>query len=160
MDRALALDVATRCGWAARLPDGAQECGTLDFTVGVPRRGRHPGLVLLNAHRTLTDLVRQVRPGIIVFERPFSRGAGTRILSGLCSIVELVGAQHGLATSELTAGQVRKELLGRGDSSKEEIEAFVREEGWRPDSLDASDAAGLLLAYESMMRPRGPRLAA
>lgn len=81
---------------------------------------------------------------------PFVRGAGTRILWSLAGICELVAAEHGAATAELSATQVRKAILGTGKADKAAVEAWVRSMGHDPLTDDESDALALLYAWRAL----------
>lgn len=150
MDRILALDVATRTGWATDSAD-CRGCGTIDLSVGVPKRGRHPGLILLHARRDLGELVARTRPDLVVFERPFARGSGTRLLMALAGIVELVAAEHGLATLEVGISQARKAATGRPTLTKPEAVAWAEAAGWSPPDDNAADAVIVLAAYRTLI---------
>lgn len=152
----LAIDPATRLGWALGLPCQQPMLGTVLLTgKGHPARFRAVEEWLgemADAHGGFAE---------VVVEAPapsgnFSSQSAARILLGFAITIETWCWDNGVPHREIYVGQARKLLLGRGSFKKGEAKPAVmrwaRERGFPESTHDAADAA-LLLAY-ALMVPR------
>lgn len=166
-DRILAIDAATRSGWAAKM-DGEITFGALDVAAlcaprmpgprGKPSRGEK----LAAAARAYADLMERCKPDVVLLEAPFARGvATTRLLYGYAGAVEAAAHRAGAACLELEPSSVRKRVLGRGklEDGKTEVIEWARGQGFdlRDDQDDEADALMLLHAGLASVRVVPPR---
>lgn len=136
----LALDLASATGWCGGAPGVAPEMGTV--TLEGSRNGDR-GAALDDWLWTMCDLM---KPTLIVFEAPLpvhsSIKAG-RLALGLAMVVEMVGYRREIPVKECAVTSVRKRIIGSGKADKDAVMAWCRVRGWKPNSLDAADAAAL-----------------
>jgi Holliday junction resolvasome RuvABC endonuclease subunit len=147
--RILALDVATKTGYAYRGEDGSVVCGAVDLADGLPKRGCHNPRKMLALWDWLDGKLGDVRPDAVVVETPFSRGAGTRLLYGLVGIAEAAAAKHSCVIATAGNTQWRKSMVGKGHADKQTSIDVCLSHGISTDSDDAADASLLLLYSET-----------
>jgi crossover junction endodeoxyribonuclease RuvC len=136
--RLLALDLATKTGWAHSY--GAS--GVQDFS---PRRGDSPGMRWLEFKAWLCRLLDSSPADVIAYEQAHHRGgAATHVAHSLISCVEQVAAERGIEVTSRHTATIKKHALGRGRGDKlEMIEAAVQR-GWFPKDDNECDALWLL----------------
>lgn len=156
MTSILALDLATRTGWA--LWDGSRrESGVQVFDV---RRGESPGMRYLAFNRWLDGLVfphpyagepgQAPRVGMLIYEQTHNRGgAATEVAAGFATRVQEFCARHDLQHAAVHSATLKKFTTGKGNAKKPEmIAAVIRR--WPPDGPirvltdDEADAIALL----------------
>lgn len=158
--RILALDMATRTGWA--LWDGSRiESGVQDFS---PQRGESQGMRYLYFNRWLSGIALQddhpiiacrtkPRVDLIWYEQNFRRGGhASEVAAGFTTRVHELCAGHGIEYGQLNAMTLKKWATGSGKSDK----AAMKAEAWKrtgqrrlnPTEFDDNEAdAILLLSY-------------
>lgn len=134
--RILALDMATRTGWA--LWDGSRmESGVQDFS---PQRGESPGMRYLYFNRWLSDMALEDdhpilacrtkhRVDLIWYEQNFRRGGhASEVAAGFTTRVHELCAGHGIEYGQLNAMTLKKWATGSGKADKEamKIAAVIR----------------------------------
>lgn len=141
--RILALDLATKTGWAIGESGKIVESGVQDFSV---QRGESPGMRFLYFRSWLETLLTAIKPTLIVYEMPHLRGGATAtVLVGLETRVHEVAAQRGIEYTKVHSAKVKKAVLGSGKATKEQvIEWAVGVLGRPPASDDEADAVAIL----------------
>ena len=119
----LALDIATRAGFAIGRPGAIPRSGTLVLKrPGEPREVAYSNFLFWLWDRLSTE-----RPALIVKEAPFHLGAFAKksnseanvVLSyGLHAIVEGIAHRHSIRCENVPANTVRKHFIGRADLGK------------------------------------------
>jgi hypothetical protein len=123
--RILALDMATRCGWAFNKDDGTIFSGRKDFSEGCPKGSitvRHP--FLLDACFTELDgLMTWAKPEVVIIEMDFARGIGGKLLERFAGVAMALAHKHGAAVVSVMPGTWRKEIFCTGGLSTDDAKA-------------------------------------
>lgn len=121
----LALDLATKTGWAAAIDGKHYESGVQDFSL---KRGDSQGMRFLRFNTWLGEAVSNVKPGLVVYEQPHHRGgAATEVAVGLSTRVQELCAKCGIEHTAIAASTLKKYAVGHGKASKEQmVEAAKR----------------------------------
>jgi len=141
----LALDIATKTGWAYRV-NGKVISGVEDFSL---KRGDSPGMRYIYFNKWLSNFATQ-EDLLIVYERPNQRGgSATAVLLGLISHMEGFCAQRGFEHAAVEIQVLKKHATGNGDAKKEAMidaaNELLRAQGSDPtESDDEADAICLL----------------
>lgn len=152
--RILALDIATNTGGCfgsadARVP--------LFMSQRFAVTGQSFGPAFLKFDRWLDDLITVHAPDVLAFEAPLvqaGRGGAkvktnvqtVRLLMGLASVADMVGARRGLRTFEANVATIKKSFTGSGRADKDAMKRMARARGW-PIKNDHEADAGALWAY-------------
>jgi hypothetical protein len=159
----LALDVATRTGWAYGAPGTVPRSGSLRFA----REGASMAAVFVGCRRWLLDFL-AVNPEtkLVVFEAPAvpSIMAGhtsinaIRTLIGLTAIIEECLYGRGLDVREARVSEVRSHFLGsnrfKRDAAKRATVDLCRSLGWSVVDENAADACALWSYQCSFLDPK------
>jgi hypothetical protein len=109
----LALDLATRTGWALRSGDRI-ESGVEDFS---PRRGESPGMRYVMFRKWLERIGAGIN--IIVYEQNFRRGGhATEVAAGFSTRVQEFCAERKIEYTTVNAMTLKKWATGSGKSDK------------------------------------------
>ena len=163
----LALDLATRSGWAAAdaiavdaWPEGipGAEVGPFEGVHYGSHRLAGPdmdeGYVFDKLFKWLNTLIDLQQPDSIVYEAPLpvQRNPKTaKRLIGLVTIADLVAHQRKCRIWMMDVPTVRKTFAGSGRADKDKIMAVCKQRGWTPKDHDASDALAVLDASIRML---------
>lgn len=143
MRKILALDLATRLGWACGAPDSEPTYGTKVL----PSTGEDIGRFAYAYNEWLTDTLTLEDPALVVFEAPILAGKTTpstaRKLMGLAWHTEFVCNIRGVRYMEHHLQSVKKFFTGNGRAEKHEMIAAAERQGWHPKDDNAADALGL-----------------
>ena len=151
MPTLLALDLATRTGWAfgeiperAVTPIEARTLGAPEVESGAVGFDGEHGQFFRNFERWLTTFLARHRPDVTVFEAPIldrrkSTLAVVRKLHGLAVITEKVADEFAPVFSA-DLGTVKKHATGNGHAKKEQMIDAARAMGWDPADADEADA--------------------
>ena len=145
----LALDLGTTTGWAQRGSDGHITSGSESFR---PQRFEGGGMRYLRFNRWLTD-IKQCNAGIdqVVFEE-VRRHAGVdaaHAYGGFMGQLTAWCEHHQIPYQGIPVGTIKKHATGKGNASKDEMVAAVRDRGHSPADDNEADAIALLyLAIE------------
>lgn len=155
----LALDIATRFGWAFAEPQavaawpigllaargpiegvsyGSETCGE----TGGPR-----GPKFLKFARWLDLVVTSLRPGVVAVEGAIHHRTieGMLLLGGLIGQVEMICYAREVALlPPASPATVKKHFAGSGSAQKPQIMAACDRRGWAPQDADAADALAVL----------------
>lgn len=139
--RILALDMATRTGWATNLPVPCS--GVQDFSL---KRGESPGMRFLRFHRWLEHIYELTDPQVVAFEQAHHRGgAATSVALGLQAHLLSWCAEHDIEHVPCHTATLKKFATGKGNANKEAIKkAYVRKWGKEPIDDNEADAKWLL----------------
>ncbi len=133
----LALDLATRTGWAFGDENRLQGSGSHRFT------GKAPQL-LSELHRWASALIGDELPDLVAFESPFTRGAGSKLLHRMGGIIQMA-CWPSVNVTEIPPTTIKKFITGKGNASKEDVVQAVRTRGHEPENDDEADAIALFL---------------
>lgn len=142
----LALDLATQTGYAGIDTLGGFYSGSLNFAEPLRPKDRKRPAILAEARSILEVLIDETRPDRIVYEAPFMRGPGSRLLWGLTATVECLAAERAISVAQLEVKKVRKRILGNGAATKQDVQNYLRRNGLPFGDADEADAIVLLLA--------------
>ncbi len=140
----LALDLATRTGWAFYKEETpAPLYGSIDLS------GGDEGDILNRFGRWLHGRLTIDKPTMIAFEAPFVQNASTaERLFGLAALTQFLARNNDRTAYATTPGQWRKHFLGSAHGKRAELKAATIDacklRGWAPKTEDAADALGLL----------------
>lgn len=113
----LALDAATKCGWAFVDGDGNIESGRWDFSL---QKGELSGtrfVRFMGKIQLIHDLVDGL--DVIAYERPVScRGNAQRVLGGLLAVTELWTSVNNVKLEMVTPTEVKSYATGNGNANK------------------------------------------
>ncbi len=136
----LALDLATRTGWAHSL--GAS--GVQDFA---PRRGDSPGMRWIAFRAWLNRLLDDAPTNVIVYEQAHHRGgAPTHVAHSLIALTETLAAERGIEVTNRHTATIKKHATGKGNAGKDLMLAVARAK-WGDDAIiddNQADALWLL----------------
>ena len=141
----LALDLATRTGWAHT----CGESGVQDFS---PRRGDSPGMRWLALRAWLNRVLDMVPTDLIVYEQAHHRGgAATHCAHAMIGVVESVAAERKIEVTNRHTSTIKKFAVGKANAPKERmlIAACERWDGVIDDNH--ADALWLLALVASEM---------
>lgn len=118
---------------------------------GDPSEGFDFGPTFAACWRTLADLIKVVKPDMIVFEAPLMpRGQGfatpeitVRLLMGLAALTETIAELHGIPCEERNVQSVKKFWTGAGRADKAAMMARCRQLGLEPKNDNEGDACAL-----------------
>jgi Holliday junction resolvasome RuvABC endonuclease subunit len=170
MGGVLALDLATRTGWAFA-PDGTRPAPSAleraGSTVAMPVSGvwnfkrRTDGQRFAACADTVRDAIDEHKPAVVVFEAPIFTRRDTaqtrRVLLGLIAIVDAECARRGIEPFEVQVNHVKTHALGLGNGKRDKP-AMVRaaRSVWGNDIIDDDHADALwLLDYTLACLGRG-----
>ena len=137
MKRILALDMATKTGWAT-----ATHSGVEDFR---KKAGDSRGMIYLRFESWLIEAGGYLEPELIVYERPHSRGrAATELLNGLLALLQKYCERCNVQYTDCPSTTLKKFATGRGNAGKEEMMVAYRKRfGAEPVDDNESDARWL-----------------
>ena len=140
--RILALDTATKTGWALIENHKVVESGVQDFS---KRRGESNGIMFLRFRKWLNQLCATWEPELIVYEQAhFRGGAATEIGVGLQTRVQEMAAVLGVESSSCHTGTLKKWATGVGNASKTQMIMAAAKHLGRPP-IDDNEADSVML---------------
>jgi len=153
----LALDIATRTGWACGVVGRAPRHGILNL----PTPSLGIGATGTAFNDGVADLLTVHQPERIVVEMPFFHAAGDPItietLLGLNMMAHYIAYRWDLPIEKVPAVTVRKAMIGKArfggrKEGKAAVMAWCRAQGWFPHDDNAGDAL-VLWAHAVGYRP-------
>lgn len=137
--RILALDLATKTGWASS--DGGS--GVQDFTL---KRGESAGMKWIRFGTWMRNIVSLCNPDIIVYEQAHHRGgAATHSAHSLISQVEVVATEEGIEVTNYHTASIKKHATGKGRVGKDEMLDAAKERWPDVEIIDHNHADALWL---------------
>ena len=147
----LALDLATKLGWAVERAEAPPLLGSVTLA-----KGPHPGTRMADYVDWLSGFIKVNRPERILYEAPFytvgaeGNARTLETLVTMAGVTDLLAYRFSLPVSKLASNSARKHFCGTGRAKKEDVMAECRRRGWTPENFDESDAACLLDAGIAM----------
>ena len=117
----LALDCATKTGWALIEKGIIIESGVQDFS---KKRGESNGGMFLRFRKWLSDMFDDMHPscGLVVYEQAHHRGgAATEICVNLTGRVQEMCADRNIEFAAVHTATLKKHATGKGKADKEEM---------------------------------------
>lgn len=148
--RILALDPATKCGWAFAQAGGSVASGTWDLST---RRDESTGMKLLRFESKLREIA-AMGADLFVFEAarhgaPKMQGALLH-QAKLQAVIERLGEELGIDYRGYSPSEIKKFATGRGNASKPDVRSAVAERyGCNTTDDNESDAVALLYLARS-----------
>ncbi|UQR66190.1 hypothetical protein LRP30_13440 [Bradyrhizobium sp. C-145] len=161
--RILALDLASRTGWAVGYPnEDKPHSGSVRFA----REGASMGAVFAGCRQWLNEfLATENDIKLVVFEAPMvpQHMAGRtnaeiiRVLIGLCAVVEEFTYARGYDVREARVSDVRTHFIGSNRHKRKEAKSLTMDAcyrlGWTPSDDNAADALALWHYQAAMLEP-------
>ena len=146
----LALDTATKTGWALILRGSVYESGVQDFS---KKRGESNGIMFIRFRRWLTDMLKESKPDMVVYEQTghsFKNASAMEIAFNLSGRAQEIADEHFVPYTTYTPSALKKFATGKGNADKKAmVEAVYDRIGKRVESDDEADAILLgLMAWE------------
>lgn len=146
MKALLALDLATRTGWALLRSDGRVESGSVSFALkGDEGQGRR----YVRCRAWLVEM-KAAHPGLgeIVYETVMGHGAHNviagHVYGGLLATVQSFGEHHQIPYRGFGVSTIKKRFAGHGNATKGDMIAQCRALGFSPVDDNEADAIALL----------------
>ena len=142
----LALDLATRTGWAIRRADGRVESGSVSFAI---KADEGQGRRYVKARAWLVEM-KQAHPdlGEIVYETVMGHGAHNviagHVYGGLLATVQSFGEHNQIPYRGIGVSTIKKRFAGHGKATKGDMIAQCRALGFNPSDDNEADAIALL----------------
>lgn len=149
----LALDIATKTGWAVGAPDGDPQHGVIKL----PYPGENIGRPMKFFMDWLGDFISVNGVGHVVFEAPFSQKKkviDARKLICLAGVVELVCEIKGITCGEIDIQTNKSFFTGKRYAKKHEMIAMCRLYGWHPEDDNDADALALWCYSVNIRHPQ------
>jgi hypothetical protein len=141
----LALDLATRTGWALRSTNGQIISGTVSFR---PSRYDGGGIRYLR-FRSWLDSTAADAGGIgVVHHEEVHRHVSTdaaHVHGGLLATLTAWCEQHSIPYQGVPVGTIKRHITGKGNADKQAVIAAVRGRGFSPADDNEADAIAILL---------------
>jgi hypothetical protein len=141
----LALDLGSTTGWAVRTARCRILHGTAEFR---PSRYEGGGMRYLRFGKWLEQTL-DVTGGIdAVYFEEVRRHAGTdaaHVHGGLLATLTAWCEGHGIPYQGVPIGTWKRHVCGKGNASKDEVIAAMRERGFEPSDDNEADAIAILL---------------
>lgn len=153
----LALDLATKTGWALSDRNGRITSGVQEFDL---KRGESKGMRFLRFRKWLKDILRlgelgvkfsETSPGLIAWEMAHHRGShATELCVGLVTDAMAEAALFGLEHTSIHSASLKKFATGSGKASKEDMILKAKEFYPNVEIIDDNHADALLLLKYAM----------
>ena len=155
----LALDVARRTGWAYVTQAGIKrwpEHSTLGLPLSEMAYGARElgpaamehGQLYQRFRSFLAPKLTDLEPALLIVEAPIVANTGgreqLRRSIGLISMADEMAAARGLLIREAAIASWKKQFVGSGRASKEDVFDQCTRQGAEPQTQDAADAIGIL----------------
>lgn len=140
MKKIIALDMATKTGWACNSPETS---GVENFRV---RAGDSRGMVFIRFEAWLEEMLATVKPDMVVYERPHARGrAANETLNGMLAFMTKCCVNAECQYTDCPSTTLKKHATGKGNAGKDAMmDAYKKKWGKEPIDDNESDARWLL----------------
>lgn len=151
MTRVLALDMATKLGWAVRSADDMIAYGTQNFT---PKGLEGGGMRWLRFRNWLAEIVKVSKPDVIYFEEVIgfgkkAKGRDSKIYHGFAAHMSEFCESQKIPYQGVGVGKIKKFITGNGNASKEDVIFEIKKLGYNVTDDNQADAIALLLFVET-----------
>ena len=145
--RMLAIDPATKCGWAM----SKDIFGTWDLHI---KKDESPGMKFIRLRAKLHELHESEKLELIIFERPGGRFKNDIIShSKLQAVIEEFCAQNDVEQKGYSSKEIKKFATGKGNANKlAMINAAKLKLGYQGEDDNEADALWLLYYAKSDLR--------
>lgn len=135
----LALDPATKCGWAT---SGAS--GVWDLRV---KKDESSGMRLIRLRAKLDDVHKLVGIDLLVFEasRNMKYGQAVKIAAQLQGVIELWCTDNQIEYAAFSPAQIKKHATGKGNADKQAMIAAAKKKWIDREITDDNEADALWL---------------
>ena len=145
----LAIDAATKTGWALIKSGMVYESGVQDFG---KKRGESNGIMFIRFRKWLGKMISDCNPALIVYEQPqrFKSGAASEIAYNLTGRIQEIAHETFVEYATYTPKALKKFATGNGNADKPAmVTACERKSGKAVTDHNEADAILLgLMAYE------------
>lgn len=126
----LALDIATKTGWATHYASGVWDFAT--------KRDESSGMKLIRFRSKIKELHESDHIGIMVWEKPAGRFKSSIIhVAKLIGIAEEFCIENGIEYREYSATEIKKHATGKGNANKDKMISSAQQK-W-PDIIVIDD---------------------
>lgn len=142
--RILALDLATKTGWA--IATAPVTSGTWDLAPQRLRKFESPGARYRRLHDRIREL-HEAQPLEMVVVEAVRRHMGidaAHVYGGLLAFVQDFCDVHGVLLESREVSEIKKHATGKGNADKAAMVAAARSRGWNPADDNEADALWLL----------------
>jgi Holliday junction resolvasome RuvABC endonuclease subunit len=141
--RILALDPATKCGWA-RIGDAKIASGVWDLSI---RKDESGGMRLLRLESKL-NVCLEAGLDLVVFEAARNATRNTQgalvVQALLQGVIVLWCEKREIDYRGFSPSEIKKHATGKGNANKDLMLAAARQRGWHPVDDNHADALWLL----------------
>lgn len=138
----LALDCATRLGWATLDRNGDIQSGLQVFDL---KRGESAGMRWLRFTAWLHEMHKIDSYNVIAYEQAHHRGgAATAVGVGFTTCIDQFAAFAKIETMPVHTATVKKHATGKGNADKAAMIAAARVRGWNVSDDNVADALFIL----------------
>src|SRR5262245_8387874 len=141
----LALDLATKTGWALRSANCRIISGTVSFR---PSRYDGGGIRYLRFRSWLDGLAADAGGIRVVHHEEVRRHLSTdssHVHGGLLATLTTWCEEHSIAYQGVPVGTIKRYIAKKGNADKQAVMAAVRERGFNPADNNEADAIAILL---------------
>ncbi len=113
---------------------------------------------IAKVHTLLGSIIARHKPDVMVLEKLYAHHKHpitASILGHVRGVICLLAVEQNVALVELPVKRMRKALVGNGNATKQQVQAFVKRLLHMENAqitLDTSDALGLALGHAHMLR--------
>lgn len=141
----LALDLATRTGYALLRDDGRIESGEERFDL---KKHEGPGARYVKFHSWLIDLKSCYTLTRLVYEKVMGHGPfqvlSAHVYGGMLAHLEAFGERHQIPYDGIAVTTIKKKFAGHGAAQKVDMMRQCEALGFKPCSHNEADAIALL----------------
>ena len=130
----LALDIATKTGWAT-----AKISGFFNFS---PRRGESEGMRLIRFKTAIREIIKAQDINLVVFERAAGlHKASIIVQSEMIGVLKELLLDNGIEYTQFSAKEIKKHATGNGNASKSKmVEAAIAKLNYKGNDDNEADA--------------------
>jgi len=141
--RILALDAATKTGFAIAENSKIYESGVQDFS---KKRGESNGMMFIRFRKWLRNIIETTQPDVVVYERAhFRGGAATELCVGLQTRIQEVCEELRINYDAVHTATIKRYATGKGSAKKADIMNWAEKILRRPP-IDDNEADAVAMA--------------
>lgn len=147
----LAIDLATKTGWAIKHRDGSITSGMYDSGT---KKGAHDGQRFLNFRSFFSSLIQDQQIHHVVYEdiRRHVSTQSAHVHGGLKAVMLMICAGSNIETSCFGVKTIKKHWTGNGNSDKDAMLLEANRRGFNVADDNEADALAILHLFMSEMR--------